>query len=624
MTALSPEHREIKAQLVDVLRDLARLADDTGMHTLVNDLLLTRIPKLEEERFVLVVLGEFNHGKSTFVNALLGAAVLPAGITPTTATINHLVYAEKPYAKAVLSDDSVRAVDPKSLAEWVTIEGQKSEKVRHVEVGWPAEILKDRVTLVDTPGVNDINEARAEITYNYVPRADAVLFLLDGAQVLKQSERAFLEQRILRRSRDKLLFVIGKADLLSPEEREEALKYCRQNLTPVMGGEPSLFLVSAKQALAGQVAQSGLPQLLDYLRRYLADQRGRVLLDNATADGQRLASYLRQNLGIKRRSLTLTLEELETRIARVQKELHGKQQTMRQLQSRITAESDAIKAHIRLDLEEFVRSFCNALPDEIEKAEAADVKKYLQLFVQDTLKAWAEQEGDRVAGQLERLAEEIIQITNENVQAAMQTLASELGPADTKVELEVATLRYDLGIFALGALGTGIFLFVNTFVGGVLTLAAPIIAVLIHGRLADQVKEQAKQQAPEAVRNAATAIAPRFAQIVDDFAVRLSDFVTAAGQALYRGISEMLDRALAERRAQGIDAAAREGEIAAQIQTLTSLEERLEDLRQRLWSDAPGEAPPPANRVAEPAAGAGDIIDASFASDGSEPNPYKN
>lgn len=622
MTALSSEHREIKAQLVSVLRDLARLADDTGMHTLVNDLLLARIPKLEEERFVLVVLGEFNHGKSTFVNALLGAPVLPAGITPTTATINHLVYAEKPYAKAVLTDDSVRAVDPKALAEWVTIESQKSEKVRHVEVGWPAEILKDRVTLVDTPGVNDINEARAEITYNYVPRADAVLFLLDGAQVLKQSERSFLEQRILRRSRDKLLFVIGKADLLSPEEREETLRYCRTNLSPVMGGEPSLFLVSAKQALAGQTQQSGIPALLDFLRGYLSDQRGRVLLDNSTADGQRLASYLRQNLGIKRRSLSLTLEELETRIARVQKELHGKQQTMRQLQSRITAESDAIKAHIRLDLEEFVRSFCAALPDEIDKADAADVKKYLQLFVQDTLKIWAEQEGDRVASQLERLAEEIIQITNENVQAAMQTLASELGPADTKVELEVATLRYDLGIFALGALGTGIFLFVNTFVGGVLTLAAPIIAVLVHGRLAEQVKEQAKQQAPEAVRNAAAAIGPRFAQIVDDFAVRLSDFVTAAGQALYRGISEMLDRALAERRAQGIDAAAREKEIAAQIDTLNNLEARLEDLRQRLWGDSPAEAPPPVHSVDSPGASS-DVVDAILTGDAT-PHSDKN
>jgi small GTP-binding protein len=584
MTALAAEHREIKDNLLTLLRDLAKLADDTGMHTLVADLLMARIPKLEEERFVLVVLGEFNHGKSTFVNALLGAQVLPAGITPTTATINHLVFAEKPCAKAVLSDDTVRAVDPKSLHEWVTIEGQKSEKVRHVEVGWPAEILKDRVTLVDTPGVNDMNEARAEITYNYIPRADAVLFLLDGAQVLKQSERAFLEQRILRRSRDKLIFIVGKADLLSADEQQEAMRYCRNNLAPILDSEPALFLVSAKQALNGQLEQSGIPPLLEYLSKYLSNERGRVLLDNASADGQRLASYLGQNLGIKRRSLELSLEELETRIARVQRDLTGKQQTMRQIQSKITADSEAIKARIRLDLEDFVTAFCAALPDEIDKAEATDVKKYLQLFLQDTMKVWAEQEGDRVATQLERLAEEIIQITNENVQAAMQTLASELGPADTRVELEVATLKYDIGVFALGALGTGIFLFVNTFVGGVLTLAAPIIAVLIHGRLAEQVKSQAKTQAPESVRNAAAAIGPRFSQIVDEFAGRLSDFVTAAGQALHRGISEMLDRALAERRAQGQDAAAREREISAQLETLGRLDAQLTELRQRLWS----------------------------------------
>ena len=584
MSALTAEHRSIKDDLLAVLRDLAKLADDTGMHTLVSELLVQRIPKLDEERFVLIVLGEFNHGKSTFVNALLGAAVLPAGITPTTATINHLVYADKPCAKAVLTDDSVRAVDPRSLSEWVTIESNKSDKVRYVEVGWPAEILKDRVTLVDTPGVNDINEARAEITYNYIPRADAVLFLLDAAQVLKQSERAFLEQRILRRSKDKLLFIVGKSDLLSPEEKAEALKYCRDNLTPLLDAEPVLFTVSAKQALAGQVAQSGIPELREYLTRYLSSERGRVLLDNASADGQRLSAYLRQNLGIKRRSLELTLEELETRIARVQKELTGKQQTMRQIQTRITAESEAIKAKIRMDLEEFVAAFCAALPEEIERAEATDVRKYLQLFLQDTLKAWAEQEGERVATQLERVAEEIIQITNENVEQAMATLAAGVGAADTRVELQVDTLKYDVGIFALGALGTGIFLFVNTFVGGLLTLAAPIIAVLVHGRLSGQIKAQAKEQAPEAVRNAAAAILPRFQQIVDDFAGRLSDFVTAAGQALHRGISEMLDRALAERRAQGLDVAVRERELLAQTDALQALDERLTQVRQRLWT----------------------------------------
>lgn len=584
MSVLSRQHRELKDGLLTVLRDVARLADDTGMHTLTSELLRERIPKLEEERFVLVVLGEFNHGKSTFVNALLGASVLPAGITPTTATINHLVYADKPCAKAVLFDETQRVVDPKSLAEWVTIESTKAEKVRYVEVGWPAEILRDRVTLVDTPGVNDINEARAEITYNYIPRADAVLFLLDSSQVLKQSERSFLEQRILRRSRDKLLFVIGKADLLSPEERTEATRYVRDNLQPLLGAEPMIFPVSARLQLAGRSAESGIPELKSYLQRYLSEERGRVLLDNASSDGQRLCAYLRQNLGIKSRSLGLTLEELEARIARVQKELSGKQQTMRQLQARIVAESDAIKARIRLDLEEFVAAFQAALPSEIDKASADDVRKYLQLFLQDTFKQWAEQEGDRVASELERLAEQIIQITNENVQQAMATLAAELGPADTRVDLQVDTLKYDVGIFALGALGTGIFLFVNTFVGGMLTLAAPIIAVLIHSRMSDEIKRQAKQQATQAVQTAAQAILPRFQQIVDDFAARLADFVTAAGQALHRGISEMLDRALAERKATGLDVAVRQREIDAQVEELRKLETRLDEIRQTLWA----------------------------------------
>jgi GTPase SAR1 family protein len=180
MSAISGAHLEIKRALIGALGDTASLAGEVGMSSLAGDLERTRIPKLEEERFALVVLGEFNHGKSTFVNALCGASILPAGITPTTATINHLVFSEQPRATAFLTDDSVKQVDPQALGEWVTIEGKEVAHVRYVEIGWPAEILRDKVTLVDTPGVNDINEQRAEITYSYIPRADAVLFCSTG------------------------------------------------------------------------------------------------------------------------------------------------------------------------------------------------------------------------------------------------------------------------------------------------------------------------------------------------------------------------------------------------------------------------------------------------------------
>ncbi len=596
MSAISNDHKALKNDLIASLRESSVLAREIGMDTLANDLEQTRIPKLEEERFALVVLGEFNHGKSTFVNALCGAPILPAGITPTTAIINHLNWSETPSATAHLTDGTSKSFDVKSLGDFVTIEGRETSQVKFVEVGWPAEILRDKVTLVDTPGVNDINEQRAEVTYGYIPRADAVLFLLDGAQVLKQSERAFLEERILQRSRDKLIFVLGKADLLTPEEREEALRYCRENLSRIVS-EPSIFVVSAKRALSQNAAEresSGFAPLIAHLQRYLADERGRILLDNGIGDGLRMLQYLKQNLGIKKRSLELSVVELEERIAKVRAQLDGTKAHLRAHHAKIRAEAQAVKANIGLDLDGFTDEFLEKLPREIDKVDGADVKKFLAPFIQDTWKSWCEEEGEKVAGQLEKLAEEIIQITNENIAEAMTTLARELGPADTKIDLEVDTLKYDVGVFALGALGTGIFLFVNTLVGGVLTLAAPILAVVLKEKMSGEIKTQAKEHAPEVLRKARAATLPKFEQIVDDFQGRLADFVTAAGDALHRGIGEVLDRALSERRAQGIDLATRGDEIAHQLDRLASLEARQTTLREKLWesSSASIESPP--------------------------------
>ncbi len=129
-------------------------------------------------------------------------------------------------------------------------------------------------------------------------------------------------------------------------------------------------------------------------------------------------------------------------------------------------------------------------------------------------------------------------------------------------------------------------MFVNTLVGGLLTLAAPILAVVLKERVAGEIKAQAKRNAPEVIARAATAVAPRFDQIVDDFAARLADFVTAAGDALHRGISEVLDRALAERRAQGVDVSTREQELDAQTARLGEIEARLSALRERLWASS--------------------------------------
>src|SRR5262249_39699326 len=156
-------------EVVDALARLAAMADDVGLATLAGELREVRIPKVEEERFNLVVLGEVNHGKTTFVNRLLGADVLPVGITPTPAALAPVLWGESPGARVALRGGGQEQIDPGQIAGWVT---ERPERVEFVELAWPAEIVRDRVTLVDTPGVNDISEQRAEITYGYVPRAD--------------------------------------------------------------------------------------------------------------------------------------------------------------------------------------------------------------------------------------------------------------------------------------------------------------------------------------------------------------------------------------------------------------------------------------------------------------------
>jgi small GTP-binding protein len=277
-------YEKAKDGLAAALEALAEIAGQVGMKTAQKDLIETRLPKLRDGRFNLVVLGEFNHGKSTFVNALLGAEVLPAGITPTTAAINHVIWAQKPKARAVLHDGREVALVPKDLPAWITVEGGRAAETRFVEVGYPAKILENNVTLVDTPGVNDLNEQRAEVTYGYVPRADAVIFLLDAGQALKESERAFLASRVLERSRDRMIFVLGKIDLLNDDELTDVLAYVNEHLGRLVD-KPTVFPISARRHLAGDVVGSRLAPLTEHLSRFLGEERGRILLDNAAADG---------------------------------------------------------------------------------------------------------------------------------------------------------------------------------------------------------------------------------------------------------------------------------------------------------------------------------------------------
>ena len=217
-----------------------------------------------EELFLVVVVGEFNAGKSAVINALLGGEYLPEGVVPTTSElvlIRHSEAAEQPNADGGLA-------------------------VQRLPVPWLRE-----VNLVDTPGTNAVFRHHQELTEDFVPRSDLVLFVTSADRPFSESERAFLQQ--IRDWGKKIVIVVNKIELVVGEaEQDQVLAFVRRNAEELLGAPPAIFAVSARLALgakrgAGDAAASDewrgsrFGALEDYILEFLdAGERVRLQLSN--------------------------------------------------------------------------------------------------------------------------------------------------------------------------------------------------------------------------------------------------------------------------------------------------------------------------------------------------------
>lgn len=161
---------------------------------------------------LLCVMGEFNAGKSTFVNALLGEEVAPMGILPTTATINVLKYGQRRGGRVVYRDDTSREVGWDEVPALLrAVDEEEARRIRLVEVLYPLEVLQ-RVNVVDTPGLNSIQPEHEATARGFIAEADAVVWLFSVDQAGKASEREALEQ--IRKEGKRALGVVNKIDRL--------------------------------------------------------------------------------------------------------------------------------------------------------------------------------------------------------------------------------------------------------------------------------------------------------------------------------------------------------------------------------------------------------------------------
>lgn len=582
--ALSRFH-ERKSTVQQALDELATFATSIGARSLADRTRRELVSKLDEDRFHLVVVGEFNHGKTTFVNALIGGSYLPTGVTPTTATIHHIRYGQEPSARIAyegvkeepLPFDAVRsfAVGGGASPE----KTESSSRVDHLDIFVPAELLKERILLVDTPGVNDLSLQRADITYSYIPRADAVLFLLDAGQILKESERSFLEEKLLKASRDKIVFVITKWDLLSDSERHEAFTYAKTQLARLVK-DPVVFPVSAESMLEGR--ESGMPQLIEHLTRFLADERGRILLGNALGEGLNVTTLLERGLDARLRAVSMQSEELDRRIDALNRDLQGQAKTVEQRRSTIREEVASVKTAAHKDLERFVDDVIARIPAVIDDAKSDDLKEFLPAFLEETFKKWAEDEAKIIGASLETLAEKTITLVSQDARDASGRISKALGDATaTPLDIKIDTFRYEVGIVTLVTAGIGT-LFANALLGVLLLVAAPVLALVVRGKVQEEMRKRAKEMAPELLRTAAARVAPKLDEMVDDFAKSLDAWVVTASEELHREILEVLENARRTRQALEHDEATARHVVAEEATALARLRSRLETQRGEL------------------------------------------
>ncbi|MCB0185412.1 MAG: dynamin family protein, partial [Caldilineaceae bacterium] len=190
--------------------------------------LLKQAQQQMDDLFLLVIAGEFNAGKSAFLNALLGEKLLAEGVTPTTSHIHILRYGD--------------TVQQETTADEIL--------VIQLPVAW----LRN-VSLVDTPGVNAVIQRHQEITEEFVPRSDLVLFVTSADRPFSESERQFLER--IRQWSKKVVVIVNKIDLVETEsDRAKILDFVRENGRHLFGADPQIFAVSARLAMQAKAAQA--------------------------------------------------------------------------------------------------------------------------------------------------------------------------------------------------------------------------------------------------------------------------------------------------------------------------------------------------------------------------------
>jgi len=402
--------------------------------------------KFQESQFYLVFLGQFKRGKTTLLNALLGAELLPTGVLPVTSIVTIVRYGQQAWARVRFNSGTTRDISTQDVAAYVTERGNPRNRkgVAQVEVFFSAPRLNDGLCLVDTPGIGSIFEHNTQVSYEFVPRADAAIFVFSPDAPLSQVELEFLHH--LRAHVEKIFFVMNKSDQVTEAECAEILDFVRQAIREqVPTGELRFFAVSARQALKAEhdgdrreLESSALPGLLGTLDHFLSTHGGEMLIRSTCSALRRLISNELLGYEIEERAVAVSAAELDRKIGFIKQTWQSLDLRHREAAHILRGEIGALETGLEKELNDFVLPEAPRLISHMKhklrefggkskRQMTAHLEQELRSKIAEIIEEWKIREEKTVAEAFESLTSRFSREATETVERIQQAAAEQFG-----------------------------------------------------------------------------------------------------------------------------------------------------------------------------------------------------
>ncbi len=578
--------------LLDLLERIARALEAAGRDAEPARAVARRV---QENTFDIVVVGQYKRGKTTFINALLGADLLPTAVVPLTSIATRIFYAPRPAAQIRFLDGRCEEVPVEDLALYITERGNpgNARGVAVAEVGFPSEALKDGTILTDTPGIASVFEHNTKAAVEYIPQADAAIFLVNADPPISEAERDFLTAA--RPYLAKLFFVQNKIDQVSPADQEESLAFTRRVIQGAVGEDHILiYPLSARLALEAKqtrdrekLARSRFGEFERELRRFLQRAKGQMLLRSAAGKAGRLLAELRSGAELERTALDMDLRELAAKAEAFQRHLDDVERARFEDKAVLRAQVDRLVAEcIDARLEAFqsenlpkMRAALAQYAREQQRSSLGKLRHALRgeamRLIQEALLAWGGAEEAGLAEALKRLLQRFTEQTN----ALLGKIA-----ADCQALFGV---RFDLFVPEEELPADSRFFIADWFVADGIDLAVGIaLSVMPRAFVRRRILAEVSRGMAEKLDMQCGRLRYDFLRRIQD---RVREFTKAMDEHFVRAIAsirEVVERSLALRRDREEAAALARGEVAGRLAGIAGMEADLAAIAARIGGEA--------------------------------------